>query len=650
MTDEPISFDEERRRRTGPRGGKEAIRSAIEGAEEAEPIAVNGAAPGIAVTQAPGGRLEMRPDGLYFKSGEEKRPYRISGYFDVMSETRDDDAQTWGLLLSFRDRDGLLQQAIATRDMFAGEGTELRNLLARRGLFVHPSPSSRAALNEYLAMIATPRRARVVSRTGWHRIEGSRVFVLPSEVFGAPPMEVIFQPGVSEASLYNTAGSLEDWQGTVSRLCVGNSRLILAASAAFAAPLLDLVGEDGGGLHFRGGSRIGKTTALRVGASVWGGDPSTGSAGYVRQWRATSNATEGIACAHSDTLLPLDEIGQADPRDVGGTSYMLANGTGRARADRNGTLRTPVRFRTLFLSTGEVSLADKIAEAGGSVRAGQEVRLVDVPADAGKGLGIIEDLHGTASAAAFVQAIGDGTRRCFGAAAPAFLRYLLERIERDPDLFIDLRAWMNDLVQRLLAPHPGAGAQVGNVARRFALIAIAGELATRAEVTGWEANTATDAAATCFAAWLGERGGVGAREDMQTLAQMRAFIAQHASSRFEDWRDADPAAQTDDVATPPTERFRTAKRAGWRRWARQDDGRHAWSYYLLADGMREALIGLDFRPALKVLVDAGFLIPGVGGKTSQTASPPGNSKVRVYVVRGTILNAGHGEEVSSADK
>lgn len=650
MTDEPISFDEERRRRAATRGGKDAIRAAISGAQEAEPIAVNGGAPGAAITPTPGGRLEMRGDGLYFKSGEDKRAYRIAGYFEVMSETRDDDAQTWGLLLRFLDRDGIMQQVVATRDMFAGEGTELRNLLARRGLFVHPSPASRAALNEYLALIATPQRARVVTRTGWHRIEGCRVFVLPGEVFGAAPIDVIYLPGTSEASLYNVSGSLEDWQERVSRLCMGNSRLILAVSAAFAAPLLDLVGEEGGGLHFRGGSRIGKTTALRVGASVWGGDAAGGAAAYVRQWRATSNATEGIASAHSDTLLPLDEIGQADPRDVGGTSYMLANGMGRARAERNGMLRTPVRFRTLFLSTGEVGLADKIAEAGGSVRAGQEVRLVDVPADAGMGLGIIETLNGAASASAFMQSIADGTRRCYGAAAPAFLRYLLGQINSAPDLFTDLRAWMNDLVRQLLAPHPEAGAQVANVARRFALIAVAGELASRAEVTGWDANAATDAAATCFKAWLAERGGVGAREDMQALTQMRAFMTAHASSRFEDWREPDPAAQSEDMARPPHERFRTVKRVGWRRWVQQDDGRYVWVYYLLADGMREALTGLDFRAALKVLVDEGFLIPGAGGKTSQTANPPGHVKVRAYVLLGAILGAGHGEEVPSSDR
>lgn len=46
-----------------------------------------------------------------------------------------------------------------------------------------------------------------------------------------------------------------------------------------------------------------------------------------------------------------------------------------------------------MLSTGEKGLADKILEEGGRVQAGQAVRLVDIPADAGAGLGLFESLQ-----------------------------------------------------------------------------------------------------------------------------------------------------------------------------------------------------------------------------------------------------------------
>ncbi len=228
-------------------------------------------------------RFSMRDDGLYRRT--EDGYMRICGHFEVLSETRDDEASAWGLWLRFLDRDGVEQRLIVTRDLFAGEGAELRNQLARRGLYVSPNKGNGGALCEYLAKVASPKRARVVSRTGWHHIDGARVFVLPEEFFGQPPVELVYQPLLREPSLFNVAGTLDEWRADVATRCIGNSRLVLAVCVALAAPFLELLAEEGGGVHFRGSSRTGKTTALRVGASVWGGD---------RQWCGRLRAA--VAC------------------------------------------------------------------------------------------------------------------------------------------------------------------------------------------------------------------------------------------------------------------------------------------------------------------------------------------------------------------
>src|SRR5205814_2019805 len=127
------------------------------------------------------------------------------------------------------------------------------------------------------------------------------------------------------------------------------------------------------GFHLVGGSSIGKTTALLVAGSVCGGG---GIGGYLRSWRATSNGLEGVAAAHCDSLLCLDEMGQVNSHEAGASAYMLANGVGKARANRNGESKPASEWRTIFLSTGELSLADKIIEDGRNrqVAAGQQVR------------------------------------------------------------------------------------------------------------------------------------------------------------------------------------------------------------------------------------------------------------------------------------
>ena len=128
------------------------------------------------------------------------------------------------------------------------------------------------------------------------------------------------------------SGTADEWRDSVAALAAGNTRLVFALSVAFAGTLAEIAGEDSGGFHLRGASSSGKSTALKLAASVWG-NPST----YVRLWRGTVNGLEGLATLHNDSLLILDEIGQIDPNDAGEAAYLLANGQGKARASRNGS-------------------------------------------------------------------------------------------------------------------------------------------------------------------------------------------------------------------------------------------------------------------------------------------------------------------------
>ena len=44
----------------------------------------------------------------------------------------------------------------------------------------------------------------------------------------------------------------------------------------------------------------------------------------------------------------------------------------------------------MVLSTGEIRLADKLRESNQRPMAGQAVRLIDIPADAGQGFGVFD--------------------------------------------------------------------------------------------------------------------------------------------------------------------------------------------------------------------------------------------------------------------
>jgi len=80
---------------------------------------------------------------------------------------------------------------------------------------------------------------------------------------------------------------------------------------------------------------------------------------------------------------------------------------------------------------------------------------------------------------------------------------------------------------------PGAAPEVGRALRRFALVCAAGEIASEMKITNWSRGEAWWAAAQCFQAWLSDRGGAGAFEADTAIAQVRAFLEQHGSSRFQ---------------------------------------------------------------------------------------------------------------------
>jgi uncharacterized protein (DUF927 family) len=202
--------------------------------------------------------------------------------------TRDAKSGEWGRLLEWRDDDGVTHQWAMPLELLQGDGADVRRELARLGLSITPGKKGRDMLAAFLQVWDVEARARCVERLGWH----GGVFVTPAESIGQDAEIVVFQNAHAIEPAYSVAGTVEEWRDSVGRLAAGNSRLVFALSVAFAGALADVVGEDSGGFHFRGASSSGKTTALKVAASVWG-DPSA----YPRLWRATANGLEGLPTA-----------------------------------------------------------------------------------------------------------------------------------------------------------------------------------------------------------------------------------------------------------------------------------------------------------------------------------------------------------------
>jgi len=210
-------------------------------------------------------------------------------------------------------------------------------------------------------------------------------------------------------------------------------------------------------------------------------------------------------------------------------AYMLANGSGKSRSSRDGSARRVAQWRSLFLLSGEFGLADKVAEdgRGRKLAAGQQIRIVDISADAGAGMGMFEELHSFPSAEALARHLRAATQEHYGVAARVYLAAIISDMD-------DLQKTVSDIVSAFcdqFVPR-GADGQVRRVAQRFGLIAAGGELAKQYGIAPWGPGDAVAACARCFTDWLEIRGGHGAAENRAAIDQVRAFLLANGMARF----------------------------------------------------------------------------------------------------------------------
>ncbi|MFZ2485619.1 MAG: DUF927 domain-containing protein, partial [Candidatus Rickettsiella isopodorum] len=462
--------------------------------------------------------FEVRDDGVFYCKEEGKLPIKLCEKLEITALTRDPNNQNWGRVLEFKDADQQPHQWIMPDALLKGNGEQVIGELLRLGLNVHPGQKERKYLLEYISSIDIKDRVRCVHTIGWYK----ESFVLPHKVYNQPEETLVYQ---SDYTLHNyeQAGSLEDWKVKISSLCMGNTRLIFSVSLALSGPLVGLLGLESGGFHLLGESSIGKSTLLALAASVYGGE------NYVHNLRATDNALEGLATQHNHTLLILDELSQLNPRIAGEVFYMLANGQSKSRAFKTGQAKNRQHWRLHFFSSGELSLKSLLEAAGLNIRAGQEIRSANISADAGKGYGVFDTLNDYKDGATLSNSLKKLCQQYHGSVIDAFLMRL---VKEDKEIIANK---IKEVTDKLISFIHGdqAHGQVKRVAGRFALVAVAGELATEWEITGWEIENAYDAALACFISWLknGQEWVTGSYEEEKMLEQARHFF-ESQSSRF----------------------------------------------------------------------------------------------------------------------
>ncbi|MBX3617243.1 DUF927 domain-containing protein [Nitrosomonas sp.] len=350
----------------------------------------------------------------------------------------------------------------------------------------------------------TDKTGEIVDRIGFH---GTSYLLPNGKIIGPQKKHTLFLDPEHAAHLphYGVSGTLQDWKENVAPAAQHSPCIMLAIGNALSGYLLYFVNAESGGFNLFGKSSIGKTTTEKVAISI------SGPRSNLRSWNFTEAGAEDLAYGHNDSHLALDELKTLDPdskkahQKASAFTHVISSGKGKSRSKKyDPNLKN---WRVVLLSTGELSLAE-FAEKGGSIRMkGEEVRIIDIPADAGEGLGIFKTIpDGYTDASSYVKFLDEATQKYYGTPQIEFLEKLVaDHNAQDAERTVSdcIKCYMSEFNNKLnIDSTEGTTNRFGD---RFALAYAALCMAVEYEVLPFNNKQIFNRISRCYKAALGIR-------------------------------------------------------------------------------------------------------------------------------------------------
>ena len=202
------------------------------------------------------------------------------------------------------------------------------------------------------------KKADSTSTFGWQ--EGKR-FILGHDT------DIVLDIDPSQRALaaaYCQNGTMKGWLDMI-RPHRQRDKFRFILAGGFTAPLLRIIKQRIFFIYNWGGSKGGKTSALKAALSAWG-DPER----LMVNFNATQVGLERTASFYCDLPLGIDErqLAGNNQNSLEKIVYMIASGTGKIRGAKNGGIQAMQTWRTVALATGEEPLSTETSQTGVSTR------------------------------------------------------------------------------------------------------------------------------------------------------------------------------------------------------------------------------------------------------------------------------------------
>lgn len=169
---------------------------------------------------------------------------------------------------------------------------------------------------------------------------------------------------------FKIKGTSETWKREVFEIIKDYPKATFIVLASFASVLIGELKIDPFIVDLSGSTSTGKTTTLRIAASVWGNE------GLVNEWNATRVSIERKAAYLNSFPLLLDDTRKANEKVIQDIIYQFSGGRSKGRGSISGSQRE-YTWNNILLSTGEVTINEYAKSQGGA--AARVIPIIDQP-------------------------------------------------------------------------------------------------------------------------------------------------------------------------------------------------------------------------------------------------------------------------------
>lgn len=341
---------------------------------------------------------------------------------------------------------------------------------------------------------------------------------------------------------FQVSGTHQEWMSLIKDNVRGGKQ-VFALSVAFASMLLGPAKLQNCIFHFGGGSTTGKTILLQLAMSVHGTgcDSGQGSTNILR-WNTTANALEGSLAQSSGLIACIDELGALIVKDFSNLLYNITSGVSKGRMNSATGLQETLTWKSIILSTGEMSITQKLESVKQSMTGGIDHRAITIAVEQGDAYSLVVDEEVTVEQVIkWADNLKSGLSYHYGSAGKLFIsRFLDQKDDKGENLSMEeirtnFKTALAKVNQELIDALEEDEYTLTIIQRRalvyFALVLLSGRLAVKWNTLPFDEQTINDSVYDIVTKWL-DNVQNQYNPLMSFTVEFRTYLLRHVHNAF----------------------------------------------------------------------------------------------------------------------